>query len=591
MRKIDAQPPVPGRVLRGLGVSPGIAIGPAHVVESGAVSIPEYTLAPDAVEAEAERFAEAANKARRQIKKLKSKATVLPGSAAEEIGFLLDAHLSMLTNSRLTRGVERRIKEQRVNAEAAIQAEIAAIAETFAGMDDAYLSARIADIREVGDRLTRNLLQHEYKAFSMLPAGSIVVAEELSPADTALLDPRIVAGIATVLGGAEGHTAIMARSLGLPSVLGVAGLMAGLKNGVTLVVDGINGRIVIDPPAEVLEEYRALQLARARERDQLKGLRKLPAVTRDGMAITLQANLELPRDLEHALDNGAQGIGLLRTEFLFMNRDQLPDEDEQYDALRQVIQGMGGRMVTARTMDVGGEKLAGWMAGRYGDPPNPALGLRAVRLGLREPKLLETQLAAMLRAGVHGPLRILLPMICSVTEVQKVREILGNVARRLRRRGTVIADPLPPVGVMVEVPGAALSADSLAYAADFFAIGTNDLTQYTLAIDRTDEQVATLYDPLHPAVLRLIQFTVEAALRSRIPVSVCGEIAGDPRYSALLLGLGVRELSMAPPSIPKVKQRIRAMDLMEASRRARVIMDQSDSGRIAALLDDFNAVA
>ncbi|AWK86233.1 phosphoenolpyruvate--protein phosphotransferase [Azospirillum thermophilum] len=581
----------PARTLRGLGVSPGIAIGPAHVVESGAVAIPEYTLPPEEVEAEVARFQEAAAKARRQIRKLKSKALVLPDSASEEIGFLLDAHLQMVTNSRLTRGAEKRIREQRVNAEAAIQAEIASIAESFAGMTDAYLAARIGDVREVGRRLTRNLMRQEFKAFSHLPPGSIVLAEELTPADTALLDPRIVAGIATVLGGAEGHTAIMARSLGLPAVLGAAGLLAGLKNGTPVIVDGIQGRVIIDPTPEMLEEYGVRRAQREREREQLKGLRKLPAVTRDGTAITLQANLELPRDLEHALENGAQGIGLLRTEFLFMNRDQLPDEDEQYEVLRSIIEGMGGRTVTARTMDVGGEKLAGWMAGRYGDPPNPALGLRAVRLGLREPKLLETQLAAMLRAGAHGPLRILLPMICNVSEVQKVREMMGQVARRLRRRGAAIADPLPPVGVMVEIPGAALSADALAYAADFFAIGTNDLTQYTLAIDRSDEQVATLYDPLHPAVLRLIQFTVEAALRSRIPVSVCGEIAGDPRYTALLLGLGVRELSMSPPSIPKVKQRIRSLDVIEAARRARVIMDQSDSGRIAALLDDFNTVA
>ncbi len=588
--KTDARATGQGRCLRGLGVSPGIAIGPAHVMESGAIRVPEYLLTADQLEDEVARFAEACTKARRQIRKLKSKALVLPGSASEEIGFLLDAHLSMVTNSRLTRGVERRIREERVNAEAAVQAEIATIAQTFAGMEDSYLAGRIADVREVGRRLIRNLMRHEYTAFSMLPPGTVILSEELTPADTALLDPRRVAGFATVLGGAEGHTAIMARSLGLPAVLGVAGLLTGLRNGITVVVDGVQGRVVIDPPAELLEEYRRQQAEREREREQLKSLRKLPAVTRDGTTITLQANLELPRELDNAREHGAQGIGLLRTEFLFMNRAHLPDEDEQYHVLRAVVEGMGGRTVTARTMDVGGEKLAGWMAGRYGEPANPALGLRAVRLGLREPKLMEAQLAAMLRAGAHGPLRILLPMICSVSEVQRVREMMGQVARRLRRRGVAIADPLPPVGVMVEVPGAALSADALAYAADFFAIGTNDLTQYTLAIDRGDEQVAALYDPLHPAVLRLIQFTIEAALRARIPVSVCGEIAGDPRYTALLLGLGVRDLSMAPPSIAKVKRRIRTLDLVEASRRARVIMDQSDSGRIATLLDDFNAV-
>ncbi len=579
------------RTLQGLGVSPGIAIGPAHIIESGAVRVPEYPLQSESIPAEVERFTEACAKARRQIRTLKAKALLLPESASGEIGILMDAHLAMLTNSRLTRGVERRIREQQINAEAAVQAEIAAIAETFAAMDNAYLAARVDDVREVGLRIIRALLRQGYQAFTRLPPGTVILAEELTPADAALLDPHTVAGFATVLGGAEGHTAIMARSLGIPAVLGVAGLISGVRHGTLVIVDGVLGRVIIDPTPDVLAEHQDRRAEREKEREQLKTLKRLPAVTRDGTSITLSANLELPRDLGNAQEVGAQGIGLLRTEFLFMNRNDMPDEDEQYDVLRIIVEGMGGRPVTARTMDVGGEKLAGWMSGRYSEPTNPALGLRAIRLGLREPKLLETQLAAMLRASAHGPLRILLPMICSVSEVQKVRDMIGSIARRLRRRNIPIADPLPPVGVMVEVPGAALSADALSHAADFFAIGTNDLTQYTLAIDRGDEQVASLYDPLHPAVLRLIQFTVEAALRARIPVCVCGEIAGDPRHSALLLGLGVRELSMAPMSIPVVKRRLRAMDLVEATRRARVIMDQSDSGRIAALLDDFNATA
>ncbi|MGQ9368084.1 phosphoenolpyruvate--protein phosphotransferase [Azospirillum sp. ST 5-10] len=579
------------RALRGLGVSPGIAIGPAHIVETGSIRVPEYPLEADRVDQEVARFGEAAAKARRQIRKLKSKALVLPESASEEIGILMDAHLAMVTNSRLTRGVERRICNDRINAEAAVQAEIAAIAQSFAAMDDTYLAARVGDVREVGRRLIRNLMQHEYRAFSMLPPGTVVLAEDLTPADTALLDPRRVAGFATVLGGAEGHTAIMARSLGLPAVLGAAGLLTGVRNGTPVIVDGVEGRVIIDPDPVTLAEYDGRRQAREREREALKAFKRLPAVTRDGVAVGLHANLELPRDLDNALENDAQGIGLLRTEFLYMNRDDLPEEEEQYAVIRAIAEGMGGRPVTVRTMDIGGDKLAGGLHGRYGDPANPALGLRAVRLGLREPRLLETQIAAVLRAGAHGPLRLLLPMISSVAEVQEVRAMVAQVARRLRRRGVRIADPLPPLGVMVEVPGAALSADALSQVCDFFSIGTNDLTQYTLAIDRGDEQVAALYDPLHPAVLRLIQFTVEAALRTRTPVSVCGEIAGDPRYTALLLGLGVRELSMAPLGIPAVKRRIRTLDLVEATRRARVIMDQSDSGRIATLLDDFNAMA
>jgi phosphotransferase system enzyme I (PtsI) len=307
--------------------------------------------------------------------------------------------------------------------------------------------------------------------------------------------------------------------------------------------------------------------------------------------VTLQANLELPRELALALDTGAAGVGLLRTEFLFKNREELPDEDEQYRELAGLVEGLGGRPITMRTLDVGADKLAYSLATHLGAGANPALGLRAIRLSLKEPALLETQLAAMLRASAHGPLRILLPMISSTIEVRQVRDVLARVVRRLKRRRVKMADPLPPIGVMIEVPGAALAADALAQVADFFALGTNDLTMYTLAIDRGEEQVAHLYNPLHPAVLRLIQFTTEAALRARIPVSVCGEIAGDPRYAALLLGLGIRELSMAATALPRVKQRIRELDLLAATRCARTIMDQSDSGRIAALLDDFNTLA
>ena len=585
--KIESATP-PEQSLSGLGVSGGVAIGPAYVIESGTAQVPDYIVAPEGLEDERRRFADAAAKARRQIKSLKAKALVLPEAAAEEIGFLLDAHLAMLTSSRLTRGVERRIREDHQNAEAAIQAEIAVIAHGFQEMDDAYLAARIADVREVGARLIRNLMDREYQAFSMLPPGVVIIAEELSPAETALLDPSVVAGIATVMGGAQGHTAIMARALGIPAVLGVHGLMPGTHNGDSVIVDGRNGKVILNPTEATRVATYVVQHHLTQEREQLKSLRSLPAVTLDGTPITLLANLELPREIETARESGANGVGLFRTEFMFMNREDLPDEDEQYALLRTVVEGMPDKVVTIRTLDIGGDKLAGALDERFLATANPALGLRAVRLSQREPKLLETQLAAMLRASVHGSTRILLPLITTVAEVLWVRDMLTKVAERLKRNGVPIADPLPPLGIMIEVPGAALTADALAACSDFLAIGTNDLTQYTLAIDRGDEQVAHLYDPLHPAVLRLIQFTTQAALRARISVSVCGEIAGDPRFTALLLGLGVRELSMTPNKLALVKRRIRALDLRSATRRAQSIMDQSDSARIAELLDEFN---
>ncbi len=579
------------RRLDGLGVSAGIAIGPVHVVESGMDQVPEYQLAARQVAPELARFAAAVKQSRAQLGRLKAKAATLDGAAAEEFGYLVEAHLQMLSGSRLIRGVEGRIRERRLNAEASVQAEISEIAHGFTALDDPYLAARIDDIREAGARLIRNLTKKPHRAFSDLVKDSVILAEEITPADVALMDPRRVAGFATALGGAESHTAIMARALGIPAVLGVPELSAHARGSRQAVVDGDAGVVVLDPAPGTVSRYRRRREELRREQRLLARLRALPAVTRDEVRITLQANVELPVELKLVRQVGAEGIGLLRSEFMFMNRDTLPDEEEQYRALREIVEAMNGGVVTVRTLDLGGDKLATALGDEAGESANPALGLRAIRLSLKRRELLDAQLAAMLRAGRHGPLRILLPMISTAAEVRQVREALGRTARRLKRQRVKIADPLPPLGVMIEVPGAALAADGLARVADFFAIGTNDLTMYTLAIDRGDERVAHLYDPLHPAVLRLIQFTTQAALRHDLPVCLCGEMAGDPRYVALLLGLGLRDLSMAAMQLPRIKQRVRGLDLAVAERRANVIMDQSDPGRIAALLDDFNALA
>lgn len=592
-RRRDAAPAATGRelVFEGLGVSAGIAIGEAHLIETGAVQVPEYEIAAGEIEAELARLATALAKSDKQLRKLKTKSAELHGAAAEELGFLLDAHMQMLSGSRVIRGVEARIAKQLQNAEAAVQAEISHVAQEFAGLDDPYLAARAADVREVGNRLLRNLTQTPYEAFKHMPEGSIIIAEELTPADTALFDPNNVYGFATVLGGAESHTAIMARSLAIPAVLGVAGLIGVVHTGDTVIVDGTAGRLFLHPTPARIAEYQRRQAEMEKTERLLARLKKAPAITSDGHRVGLLANLEMPREVEMALNAGAEGVGLLRTEFLFMNREDLPDEDEQYKALREIVEGMDGRPVTIRTLDVGGDKLAVSLSQHLGESANPALGLRAIRLSLKFRDLLDAQLGAILRASAHGEVRILLPMISTVSEVRQVREALRQAARRLKRRGMKIAEVMPPVGVMIEIPGAALAADALAQVSEFFAIGSNDLTMYTLAIDRGEEQVAHLYNPLHPAVLRLIQFATEAALRARIPISVCGEIAGDPRYAPLLLGLGIQDLSMAAVNLPRVKQRIRSLDYLAATRCARVIMDQSDSGRIAMLLDDFNALA
>ncbi|MDP6305209.1 MAG: phosphoenolpyruvate--protein phosphotransferase [Alphaproteobacteria bacterium] len=579
------------RTLEGLGVSSGIAIGPIHVRESGAVEVSEYCIQPKHLDSELARFSEAVKRTRRQLLKLKSKAQTLPEATAEELGYLLDAHLHMLEGSRLIRGVEDRISGKLLNAEAAVQAEISEIGKGFAAMEDSYLAARMEDIREVGNRLVRSLTKSPPTAFSTLPEGSIVVAEEITPADTALLDPSRVTGFTTTLGGPESHTAIMARSLMIPAVLGVPGLLSGMTSGEMMIVDGDAGILIINPSPATLEKYKRRRKELERAHKQLARLKELPAETRNGTKIDLFANIELPREIKNIKDSGAKGIGLLRSEFLFMNRDDLPGEQEQFDSLRKLVTAMKGRPVTIRTLDVGSEKLATSLGGHLMPATNPALGLRAIRLSLKIPELLSTQLAAILRAGAHGPVRILVPMISGVSEIRQVRRIMRSVAGKLKRRKVKIPDPLPPLGIMIETPGAALAAESLARLCEFFAIGTNDLTMYTLAIDRGDEQVAHLYNPIHPAVLRLIKFTTAAGGNAGIPVSVCGEIAGDPRYTALMVGLGIHELSMAPASLLKVKQRIRSLDVAAAQRLVHAVMGQSDPGRISALVDDFNALA
>jgi phosphotransferase system enzyme I (PtsI) len=571
------------RVLEGLGVAPGIAIGPAYLRESGQLTVAEYAVPKARVEEEQGRFTAALAKAARQIEKLAAKAQALHGAAAEELGFLMEAHQQMLRSRRLIDGVLARIAEGR-NAESAVAAEIAAIEQGFQQIADPYLRSRASEVREVGRRILRNLSDQPFGGFGQLAPGTVVLAEEVTPADTALMDPALVAGFASVLGGAEGHTAIMARSLGLPAVLGVAGLLAGLKPGATVILDGDAGRVVVNPSAATLARYRKARAAQVRARRDLTRLAQVAATTQDGQRVQLLANIELPRDVAPALAAGAEGVGLLRTEFLFMNRADLPGEDEQAAMLCEVVNAMQGRPVTVRTLDVGGEKLASALGHLHPAGANPALGLRAIRLSLRETQLLETQLAAILRAAALGPVRILLPMISAPQEVAAVRVALQRVYRRLKRRKVAMPEELPALGCMIEVPGAALAADALSQVAEFFAIGTNDLTMYTLAIDRGEEQVAHLYNPLHPAVLRLIQFSTEAALRARIPISVCGEMAGEPRFTPLFLGLGIRELSMGAQALPLVKRRVLGLKSSQARALAEQVMRETDGTKIAGML-------
>ncbi len=587
------------RRLAGIPACAGVAIGPVfRTIEPPAVVTRNRIHAED-IKAELARLDAAVLQSRKQLLKLRGRLAILPEESQGEIAPLLDAYLQMLGPSRLIRGVRARVTDRLVSAETAVMEEANALASQLSAIGagdgagpDGIGSQRQADeVREIGRRLVRNLTRAPFRSFADMVQGSILVSEALRPADAALIDPSRIAGVATEEGGSDGHTAILLRALGVPSVLGAPGLLQGLRAGDSIVVDGSSGALVLHPtPASLAAARRAVD-AFARERQRLGRLRRLASVTLDGETVDLQANLELPVELPMIAQSGAAGIGLLRSEFVFMNRDTVPDEDEQADIYQTVVATMQGDPVTIRVLDWGGEKEIEALstAGLVPDltDANPALGLRGVRLLLRQPALLETQLAAILRAAVFGPVRVLLPMVTNLAEIRAVRAVYEMVAARLRGEGRALPEKLPPIGIMVETPGAALAADTLAPEVDFFAIGTNDLCMYTLAVDRAETSVAELYDPLHPSLLRLLQFTAEAAGRHQIPVSVCGEMAANPMMTPLLLGLGLRSFSMNASAVPRVKQAVRATTIDECQRLTWQVMKQADAGRSRELVARF----
>jgi phosphoenolpyruvate-protein phosphotransferase len=592
----------PEAVFVGIPVSAGVAIGPVFGASEPDTEIVRHKIQAADIGAEGARLDAAIAQSRKQLAKIRARLQALPEDSQPEFAPLIDAYLSMLGSSRLIRGARQRIGDLLLSAESAVAEEAAAIAgailaQVEPGMpaeDRASLGRRADEVQEIARRLIRNLTRAPFQSFAGLPEGAILVCEALRPADAALLDPARLAGVATEEGGADGHTAVMLRALGVPAVLGAPGIAHAIQPGDTAIVDGGAGRVVLNPSETALVAARRSVTAFARRRQRFAKLRRLPAETLDGEAVELQANLELMIELPLIQQSGAFGIGLLRTEFIFMNRETVPDENTQAEIYRAIVEAMSGAPVTIRVLDWGGEKeiealASAGIVAETADT-NPALGLRGIRLLLRRTELLETQLTAILRAAVTGPVRVMLPMVTTVAEVRTAREIYERVARRLRRRGERIPERLPLLGIMIETPGAALSADTLALEADFFAIGTNDLTAYTLAVDRGESEVAELYDPLHPAVLRLVQFSTEAALRMRKPVSVCGEMAADPRLTPLLLGLGLRSFSMNAAAVPRVKQAVRSVRIDDCARFARRVMEQSDPRRVEELMAAFGGV-
>jgi phosphoenolpyruvate-protein phosphotransferase len=584
------------RELRFFGhpVSSGIGIGPVHEASEPELKIEAKKIAVGQVPAESERLEEAVTRSRHQLAKLKNKLASLPEQSQAEITPLIDAYLHMLGNSRLLRGIRSRLHEDLAAPEAAVMDETEAQAEAvlaLTGSDRAGRARRAEEIREIGRRIIRNLTHQPFRSFTTLAPGSVLAAQSLRPADAALIQPNNVAGIFTAEGGADGHTAVMLRALGLPAVLGATGVLEAAKPGVMAIIDGDAGDIVINPTSKTLATARRKLAAVTRARRSLQRLQHLPSETIDHVMIELQANLELPFELPMIAGSGAHGIGLLRSEFIFMNRDTLPDEDTQTRIYKDIIAAMDGEPVTIRVLDWGSDKDVEALIQYLPDEtePNPALGLRGIRLLLRYPHLLETQLAAILRAGASGPVKIMLPMVGFTAELLAAREIYDQVWRRLKRRGVAMPQTRPPLGIMIETPAAALAARRLATVAEFFAIGTNDLTMYTLAADRGLPIGSKLYDPLEPVILRLIHETAQAASAAHIPVSLCGELASRESVVPILIGLGIRSLSMHGNAIPRVKKAIRAVNMTYCHAVAAAALEASDANAVRAIIATASA--
>ena len=568
--------------LHGQAVSGGIAIGRAHLVSHAMLEVAQYQLRERDVAGEVARFDKAVATASAELDALRSEASV-PGAPAELSAFV-DLHAMILADTALTDGVRELIRERRCNVEWAMVQQMQLVVDQFDEFEDAYLRERKQDIVQVVERVLR-VLQGKARKLVRRKAHTadddlIVVANDLSPADTIQFKSLRIGGFVTDLGGTTSHTAIVARSLAIPAVVGMQHARPLIQDEDLLIVDGTRGVLIVDPDFGVLEEYRLRKTALELERSKLKRLVTGRSRTLDGEDVELQANIELPQDAERAKEVGADGVGLFRTEFLFMNRDEVPDEDEQFEAYRSVVKALGDKPVTIRTLDIGADKEARALRDRAGNrgAPNPALGLRAIRFCLAEPQLFLVQLRAILRASHYGRIRLLIPMLAHAQEIEQTLaliELAKMQLRESRHRFNAVE-----VGGMIEIPAAALSLGPFLRRLDFLSIGTNDLIQYTLAIDRTDGAVAHLYDPLHPAVLKLISQTIQSAQRVGMPVAVCGEMAGDPKLTRLLLGMGLRQFSMHPAQLLEVKQQVMMADAAQLAVRVARILKLDDSDKV-----------
>jgi phosphoenolpyruvate-protein phosphotransferase (PTS system enzyme I) len=574
--------------MHGVGVSSGIAIGHAHLISHALLEVVHFKIEASAIDEEIARFERAINLVKHDLEQLKAQ---LPKNAPAELSAFINTHLAMLSDKSLSEAPKAIIRNELCNAEWALKQQMDDIVAQFDAIEDAYLRERKQDVVQVVERVIKVLLGRDQLAASekKLQArqerAMILVAHDVSPADAIQFKHHQFAAFITDVGGVTSHTAILARSLNIPSIVALQRARDLINDGELMIVDGSEGVVIVNPDPEVLAEYQLKQNQWQLAQQKLQRIKTTKAVTVDGVAIDLLANIEVPDDVVAAKASGAVGVGLYRTEFLFMNRAEMPDEQEQFEAYKHVAEAMKGHPVTIRTLDIGADKQLN--PDEVVTAINPALGLRAVRYCLAEPHIFHTQFRALLRASHYGQVKILIPMLSNLAELRQTKLLLARAKESLRQQGIAFDEQIA-LGGMIEIPAAAINADAFAQELDFLSIGTNDLIQYTLAIDRADDAVAHLYNPLHPAVLRLIQMTIAAAAKYDKPVSVCGEMAGDTKLTRLLVGMGMRQLSMHPAHILSVKSQILQSEESVLAKQAKKILSFSDLEKIEPLIKKFN---
>ena len=553
-------------IKKGIGVSPGVVISTAVVLDAEDLLIPKRQIQAEQVPGEIERLDRAVAESMRDLARLRDSLTA---KAGPEVGGIFEFHLGVLRDKSALRQITDEIRKNQTTAEYALSTVMRRYANSFLAMSDRYLSERVKDVHDIERRVLRNLIGQKHEDLLHLTRDVVIIAHDLLPSQTAALDRTHVKGFATDVGGRTSHTAIVARAMGIPAVVGLGNLTSEVSGGDTVIIDGTRGVVIINPDEEQLEEHRVAGLKLERLGSELAGLARLTAQTRDGHVVSLQANIEFPEDIDDALVHGAEGIGLYRTEFLYLASEKEPSEEDQYEAYADALRRLGGRPLVIRTLDLGADKYT--QAKAQNPERNPFLGDRSIRMCLHDIPMFKRQLRAIMRASLLGDVRIMFPMICTIMELRQARMVLNDVLEELEDEGIGFRRDIP-IGMMVEVPAAVIQADQFAKEVNFFSIGTNDLIQYTLAVDRTNEKVAGLFCPANPAVLKLVRDTIRAAARNSISVSLCGEMAGDPLYTLLLLGLGLNIFSMNGPDIPEVKKIIRSTTMEHARQVARRVM-------------------